>query len=174
MTNDSFQCIVSRTLIAAPSALDGRNSGAASSMRAGVDTFWLDFDIFLLRDPTQHVLDIAHRRGVDLLVSGSFADDCICSGLVFFRATQTVVDWLLIVLSLAIPGRAWASWVHPLSVRTLRCSISTPDRGVCGFLQFRLRFVQLGTNPVGVARICPSPGRFRPNFDRIRSSAGSR
>lgn len=65
----------------------------------GVDTFWLDFDIFLLRDPTQHVLDIAHRRGVDLLVSGSFADDCICSGLVFFRATQTVVDWLLIVLS---------------------------------------------------------------------------
>merc|ERR1712083_84774 len=61
--------------------------------------FWLDFDIFLMRDSTPSVLATAEKRHVDLLVSGSFADDCICSGLVFFRATRTVIEWLLAVLS---------------------------------------------------------------------------
>lgn len=68
-------------------------------LRLGVDVFWLDFDVFLLRDPTPSVLEAARRRQVDLLVSGSFADDCICSGLVFFRATEVVAEWLLTVLS---------------------------------------------------------------------------
>eukprot|EP00435_Cladocopium_sp_Y103_P001270 s3966_g1.t1 len=48
--------------------------------------------------------EIKHKSGglqesVDLLVSGSFADDCICSGLVFFKATQVVTSWLLLLLS---------------------------------------------------------------------------
>lgn len=64
-----------------------------------IDVFWLDFDVFLLQDPTPFVLGEAHRRSVDLLVSGSFADDCICSGLVFFKATQVVTSWLLLLLS---------------------------------------------------------------------------
>jgi len=68
-------------------------------LHLGVDVFWLDFDVFILRDPTQLVLDMAQSRQVDLLVSGSFADDCICSGLVFFRATKVLSDWLLALLS---------------------------------------------------------------------------
>ena len=32
-------------------------------------------------------------------MSGSFADDCICSGLVFFKATERVAKWLLLLLS---------------------------------------------------------------------------
>lgn len=64
-----------------------------------IDVFWLDFDVFLLQDPTPFVLGEAQRRSVDLLVSGSFADDCICSGLVFFKATQVVTSWLLLLLS---------------------------------------------------------------------------
>lgn len=68
-------------------------------LHLGVDVFWLDFDVFLLQDPTPAVLERARTTGADLLVSGSFADDCICSGLVFFRATPVVADWLLTVLS---------------------------------------------------------------------------
>lgn len=68
-------------------------------LRLGIDVFWLDFDVFLLRDPTAAVLATAARRGVDLLVSGSFADDCICSGLVFLRSTAVVMNWLLLLLS---------------------------------------------------------------------------
>ena len=64
-----------------------------------VDVFWLDFDIFLLKDPTPIILGEAQRRSVDLLVSGSFADDCICSGLVFFKASKVVAEWLLLLLS---------------------------------------------------------------------------
>ncbi|CAK9075648.1 Hypothetical protein SCF082_LOCUS36614 [Durusdinium trenchii] len=59
----------------------------------------LDFDIFLLQDPTPFILGEAQWRSVDLLVSGSFADDCICSGLVFFKATKVVAEWLLLLLS---------------------------------------------------------------------------
>ena len=33
-------------------------------------------------------------RWTQVLVSGSFADDCICSGLVYFRATPRVAFWL--------------------------------------------------------------------------------
>lgn len=68
-------------------------------LHLGVDVFWLDFDVFILRDPSQLVLDLAHRRQVDLLVSGSFADDCICSGIVFFRSTKVMTEWLLTLLS---------------------------------------------------------------------------
>eukprot|EP00913_Durusdinium_trenchii_P029473 g27626.t1 len=64
-----------------------------------IDVFWLDFDIFLLQDPTPFILGEAQWRSVDLLVSGSFADDCICSGLVFFKATKVVAEWLLLLLS---------------------------------------------------------------------------
>eukprot|EP00928_Gymnodinium_smaydae_P079346 TRINITY_DN63303_c0_g1_i1.p1 TRINITY_DN63303_c0_g1~~TRINITY_DN63303_c0_g1_i1.p1 ORF type:complete len:676 (+),score=80.47 TRINITY_DN63303_c0_g1_i1:93-2120(+) len=68
-------------------------------LHLNVDVFWLDFDVFLLRDPTALVLDAVEERQVDLLVSGSFADDCICSGLVFFKATDVVAEWLMTVLS---------------------------------------------------------------------------
>lgn len=68
-------------------------------LHLGVDVFWLDFDIFLLQEPTSMVLEVAEKKYADLLVSGSFADDCICSGLVFFRATPVITRWLLILLS---------------------------------------------------------------------------
>eukprot|EP00971_Amphidinium_carterae_P119963 2376094-Amphidinium_carterae.1 len=64
-----------------------------------VDVFWLDFDTFLFKDPTPRVLQLAAEKKADLLVSGSFADDCICSGIVFFRATARVAAWLLTMTS---------------------------------------------------------------------------
>jgi len=68
-------------------------------LHLGVDVFWLDFDVFILQDPTKLVLDTMQQRRVELLVSGSFADDCICSGLVYFKATKVVAEWLLTLLS---------------------------------------------------------------------------
>eukprot|EP00747_Dinoflagellata_sp_TGD_P054855 gnl/TRDRNA2_/TRDRNA2_149233_c0_seq1.p1 gnl/TRDRNA2_/TRDRNA2_149233_c0~~gnl/TRDRNA2_/TRDRNA2_149233_c0_seq1.p1 ORF type:complete len:367 (+),score=33.84 gnl/TRDRNA2_/TRDRNA2_149233_c0_seq1:32-1102(+) len=64
-----------------------------------IDVFWLDFDVFLMKDPTPDILNTAQAKQADILVSGSFADDCICNGLVFFRAAPVVVEWLLVMLS---------------------------------------------------------------------------
>ena len=36
--------------------------------------------------------------GAELVVSGSFGDDCIFSGVVFFRSTQRVRNWLFLLL----------------------------------------------------------------------------
>ena len=65
----------------------------------GVDVFWLDFDVFLMKDPTPVIIrEIERLPLAELFVSGSFADDCICSGLVFFKATDTVATWLRVLL----------------------------------------------------------------------------
>jgi len=64
----------------------------------GLDTVWIDLDVFLMVDPTPALLEHAERGPYDLLVSGSFEADCICNGIVYFRSTRVVVDWLLSVL----------------------------------------------------------------------------
>ena len=42
---------------------------------------WLDFDVFLMLDPTPYLVEHAARGPYDLLISGSFESDCICNGL---------------------------------------------------------------------------------------------
>lgn len=65
----------------------------------GVDVFWIDFDVFLFADPTPMLLHRAEETGAELLVSGSFADDCICTGVVFFMSTDACTSWLRLMLS---------------------------------------------------------------------------
>eukprot|EP00400_MALV-I_sp_L67-5_P000685 gene685-575_t len=68
-------------------------------MHFGVDMFWLDFDIFLFQNPNPYFQKQLRQEKVDLLVSGSFADSCICSGLVYFGSTKVTRKWLLDLLS---------------------------------------------------------------------------
>eukprot|EP00435_Cladocopium_sp_Y103_P033365 s521_g8.t1 len=59
------------------------------------DVFWLDLDVFLFQSPTVAVAQhLRSQPTAELLVSGSFAVDCICSGVVLFRSTPKVKEWL--------------------------------------------------------------------------------
>ncbi len=63
-------------------------------LNAGLDVFWLDFDVFLFKNPLPYVR--AHAgKAVDVLTASSFAADCVCSGLVYLRATEGVRKWWL-------------------------------------------------------------------------------
>ncbi|CAD7956903.1 unnamed protein product [Amoebophrya sp. A25] len=92
----------------------------------GVDSVWVDFDVYPVQDPTYYILEHQNRLmhadqepdadavtasgiftprfsqnpgGYEILISGSFASHCICSGIVYFKATRNVVAWLVDVLS---------------------------------------------------------------------------
>lgn len=67
-------------------------------LHAGLDVVWIDFDVFLMQDPTPEILDHANHGPFELLVSGSFESDCICNGIVYYRSTTTVRNWLFTVL----------------------------------------------------------------------------
>lgn len=64
----------------------------------GLDSMWIDLDVFLMVDPTPVLMEHASRGPYDILISGSFEADCICNGLVYFRATDKVQRWLLAVM----------------------------------------------------------------------------
>ncbi|CAE8613206.1 unnamed protein product, partial [Polarella glacialis] len=66
--------------------------------RLGLDVVWIDLDVFLMADPTPAIVGHANRGPYDILISGSFESDCICNGIVYFRATDAVRDWLLAVV----------------------------------------------------------------------------
>lgn len=67
--------------------------------RLGLDSVWIDLDVFLMQDPTP-VIAAHARRGppYEILISGSFEADCICNGIVYFAATDAVRTWLLSVV----------------------------------------------------------------------------
>ena len=69
-------------------------------LHLGHEVVWLDFDVFLFKNPTPHIL--AHAESVDppyeVLVSGSYEADCICNGIVYLRPTEAVVTWWLAAL----------------------------------------------------------------------------
>ncbi|CAE7287986.1 unnamed protein product [Symbiodinium sp. CCMP2592] len=59
------------------------------------DVMWLDLDVFLFQSPTLPVIrQLRENSELELLISGSFAVDCICSGIVLFRAVESVRSWL--------------------------------------------------------------------------------
>lgn len=64
----------------------------------GLDSMWLDLDVFLMKDPTTFIVEHAGRGPYDILISGSYESDCICNGIVYFRSTGVVRKWLLGVL----------------------------------------------------------------------------
>eukprot|EP00392_Amoebophrya_sp_AT5.2_P010652 g10717.t1 len=89
-----------------------------------LNVLWLDLDVFVLQNPKpaleRRLRKLETQSGsssVDLLVSGSFGDDCICTGIVFFRNTPPVRKWLLYLLGylyehvhLQYEGASWYNW----------------------------------------------------------------
>jgi len=63
-------------------------------LQHGLDVMWLDLDVFLFQSPTPHVLKQQRSGDYELLISGAFAVDCVCSGVVFFRAVPRTRKWL--------------------------------------------------------------------------------
>eukprot|EP00929_Paragymnodinium_shiwhaense_P098125 TRINITY_DN59660_c0_g1_i1.p1 TRINITY_DN59660_c0_g1~~TRINITY_DN59660_c0_g1_i1.p1 ORF type:complete len:647 (-),score=128.63 TRINITY_DN59660_c0_g1_i1:7-1947(-) len=68
-------------------------------LKHGLDVFWIDLDVFLFQSPTPFVRRQVELGDYELLVSGSFAVDCVCSGIVFFRACERTRTWLTNLLS---------------------------------------------------------------------------
>ncbi|CAK9001293.1 unnamed protein product [Durusdinium trenchii] len=66
--------------------------------RLGLDSVWIDLDVFLMADPTPAIVAHAEQGPYEILISGSFEADCICNGIVYFRSTATVSNWLLAVI----------------------------------------------------------------------------
>ncbi|CAE7241614.1 unnamed protein product [Symbiodinium sp. KB8] len=63
------------------------------------DVMWLDLDVFLFQSPTLPLIrQLRENSELELLISGSFAVDCICSGIVLFRAVESVRSWLALLL----------------------------------------------------------------------------
>lgn len=62
-------------------------------LRDGLDVMWIDLDVFLFQSPTPFVAEQL-RAGYDLLISGAFAVDCVCSGVVLYRAVARTRAWL--------------------------------------------------------------------------------
>jgi len=68
-------------------------------LNLGVDVFYLDFDTYLMKNPNPYLFERLRETDAELLVSASFADDCICSGIIFYMATEAVSKWLFLLLS---------------------------------------------------------------------------
>eukprot|EP00913_Durusdinium_trenchii_P008517 g7998.t1 len=50
--------------------------------RLGLDSVWIDLDVFLMADPTPAIVAHAEQGPYEILISGSFEADCICNGIV--------------------------------------------------------------------------------------------
>merc|ERR1711920_344145 len=53
---------------------------------------WLDFDIFLIRDPGDAIAETV--RGRDLVMGYDFDSDCICNGFFYLRSRPEIHRWL--------------------------------------------------------------------------------
>lgn len=65
----------------------------------GFDVMWLDMDVFLFKAPTMSIARGVLAGDFELLVSGSFAVDCVCSGIIFYRSSARTRTWLATLLS---------------------------------------------------------------------------
>lgn len=63
------------------------------------DVMWLDLDVFLFQDPSQYLFTQAIEGGYEMLISGSFNVDCVCSGIIFYRAVDRTRRWLAELLA---------------------------------------------------------------------------
>eukprot|EP00931_Biecheleriopsis_adriatica_P036915 TRINITY_DN21200_c0_g1_i2.p1 TRINITY_DN21200_c0_g1~~TRINITY_DN21200_c0_g1_i2.p1 ORF type:complete len:252 (-),score=49.80 TRINITY_DN21200_c0_g1_i2:46-801(-) len=52
-----------------------------------------------MADPTPAIVEHSAQGPYDILISGSFEADCICNGIVYFRASEAVRMWLLSVVA---------------------------------------------------------------------------
>eukprot|EP00933_Yihiella_yeosuensis_P007190 TRINITY_DN112119_c0_g1_i1.p1 TRINITY_DN112119_c0_g1~~TRINITY_DN112119_c0_g1_i1.p1 ORF type:complete len:478 (-),score=60.81 TRINITY_DN112119_c0_g1_i1:240-1616(-) len=66
------------------------------ALQLGIDVMWLDFDIFLVRNPGQAIAKAT--EGYDLLMGYDFDSDCLCNGFFFIRARPETHRWLFELL----------------------------------------------------------------------------
>ena len=71
---------------------------ALVALQLGLDVMVMDFDTFLMRNPTARIYEQAEHRKSDLLMGYSFVADCICNAFFFLRARPVVVTWVREVL----------------------------------------------------------------------------
>merc|ERR1719193_1923562 len=64
------------------------------ALQLGFDIMWLDFDIFLVKNPTEETYALARERKADLLIAYAWNSDCICNGFFFMKSTTVNVEWL--------------------------------------------------------------------------------
>ena len=62
------------------------------ALQLGIDVMWLDFDIFLVKDPTPSILEAA--KAADLLISYDYTSDCVCNGFFYIRSKPSLHQWL--------------------------------------------------------------------------------
>lgn len=62
------------------------------ALQLGIDVMWLDFDIFLVRNPGP-VLQTA-SQGYDLLMGYDYDSDCLCNGFFYLRSRPITHRWL--------------------------------------------------------------------------------
>ena len=67
-------------------------------LHGGMDVFWVDSDVFFLRNPTPLVNGPSWHPSFEVLISDSFTTECICSGVILFRSTPEVRQWLLTLI----------------------------------------------------------------------------
>ena len=67
---------------------------ALVALQLGLDVMVMDFDTFLMRNPTARIYEQAEHRKSDLLMGYSFVADCICNAFFFLRARPVVVTWV--------------------------------------------------------------------------------
>merc|ERR1740123_688518 len=53
------------------------------ALQLGLDVMWLDFDIFLVRDPGPLIATAA--EGYDVLMGYDYDSDCLCNGFFYIR-----------------------------------------------------------------------------------------
>jgi len=71
------------------------------ALQLGIDAMWLDFDIFLVRNPGRAIVEAlnpaARKRApgpYDVLMGYDYDSDCLCNGFFYLRARPRVHRWL--------------------------------------------------------------------------------
>eukprot|EP00927_Polykrikos_kofoidii_P018837 TRINITY_DN18779_c0_g1_i2.p1 TRINITY_DN18779_c0_g1~~TRINITY_DN18779_c0_g1_i2.p1 ORF type:complete len:732 (+),score=68.42 TRINITY_DN18779_c0_g1_i2:284-2479(+) len=67
------------------------------ALQLGIDVMWLDFDIFLVRNPGPAIAAAARRkdgRPNHVVVGYDYESDCLCNGFFYLRARPAVHRWL--------------------------------------------------------------------------------
>ncbi|CAD7942142.1 unnamed protein product [Amoebophrya sp. A120] len=74
----------------------GKFSLSLVLLQLGYDVLYLDFDTYLLRNPTPFLrhLTEGNNNDVEMLVGGSIFDDCINNGVYYLRSTLRTQEWL--------------------------------------------------------------------------------
>lgn len=63
-------------------------------LNIGYDIVYVDFDTYLIKNPTKLLLKQADFHKVDILIGGSMMDDCINNGFFYIKSTEETRLWI--------------------------------------------------------------------------------